>query len=62
MRAVFSECNQTCKRGYERAHAADVYADQERGIVGCKLRQENCRRYVADDLAGEYTEQQGIRV
>ena len=59
MLIVFPEGNQTCQGGDQGADPADVYAYQEVGIVGGELGEQNCRRNIADHLAGKNAEKQG---
>ena len=57
---VLAEGDKTCKRGNERPYAAEVYPQQQIVIIPRKLRQQNCRRYVADYLARQHADKQGI--
>ena len=45
--------NQTCHRSDQRSQPAQIAADNQRAPVGRKAGQQQRRRYVADDLAGQ---------
>ena len=55
---VFPEGDQAGKRGDQRAYTANVHAQQKLLVVGGKLRKQDRRRHIADDLAGGHGKQQ----
>ena len=48
---VFAEGDETCEGGDQGTDAADIHADEQVGIVGGKLRQQDRGGYVAYELA-----------
>ena len=57
---VFPEGNQTGQGGNQRAHATDVDAQEKMLVIVCKLGQQDRRGDIADDLAGQHGNQQGV--
>ena len=53
MLSVFVKCNEACKGRNNRAHTADIYADQKPCIVFRELGQQYRCRYVTYYLAGQ---------
>ena len=60
MRGEFAEGDKACKRGNQRTHAADIYPQQQLGIIPRELWKQNRRGNVADDLAGANRNEQSI--
>ena len=56
---VFPEGDQTGKGCNQSAHTADIDTQQQLPIVFCKLGQQDGRRHIADNLAGNDAENQG---
>ena len=57
---IGAEGNQTCQRGNEGTHAADVDAKQKLCIISRELGKENGGRNVADHLTGENGNQKSV--
>lgn len=47
---IFPEGDQACQRGDQRSDPTDINAHEQFRIVPGKLRQQYCRRDIADDL------------
>ena len=58
-RYIFPEGDQTGQGCDQRTHTANVDAQQQLSVIIRKLAQQNGRGHIADDLAGQYAEQQG---
>ena len=60
MGGIFPEGDQACQGGDEGTGTADVHAQEEGGVIGGELGQEDGRGHVTDDLAGQDADKQGI--
>lgn len=60
--SVLPEGDQTGKGGDQSAGAADIDAHQKLGVIVCELAEQNGRGDIADELAGEYAEEQGALI
>lgn len=60
MPRVFAESNQARKRCDERARAADIHTEEQLTVIFRKLREQNRRGYVADELTGKRAEDERI--
>ena len=58
--AVFPKGDQTGKRGDQGTYAADVDTQQKLLVIVRKLGQQDRGGNIADELAGQHREQQGV--
>ena len=59
---IFAEGNQARERRNQRTCPTDVYPQEQFTVIARKLREQNCRRNVADTLTREHADQQGILI
>ena len=57
---IGTQCDEARHRGDERPHPADVHPEQERPPVGGKAREQDRRRHIGDELAGQGRDQQRV--
>ena len=60
MLCVLTEGDKACKRCDERARAADIHTEEQLTVIFRKLREQDRRGYVADELAGKRAEDERI--
>ena len=59
---VFTEGDKTRQRRNQRPHSPDIHPKQKGRVVLCKLREQDGRGDIADQLAGEDREEKGALV